>query len=245
MNIQHRLMQGSLFGVLLLTGIIVWRVISPPETIPVDSVADAPYYQNPVLLERAWAQPVAAAYKPAFEYQINAAFCGPAAIVNVFRSLGVGEYTQENVFDNAEVSYWKARILGLTLDEMAELVKAHNSDHWEVTVWRDLTLDEFRAHLRSTNDPAHRYLINFNRGPLFGVVIGHHSPLGGYLEDQDLVFVLDVLEDYQPFLVPAARLYEAMDTVDSETGQKRGLIRVSSTLTTSRPMPWENTAVTQ
>jgi hypothetical protein len=54
-----------------------------------------------------------------------------------------------------------------------------------------------------------------------------------------------VLEDYQPFLVPAARLYEAMDTVDSETGQKRGLIRVSSTLTTSRPMPWENTAVTQ
>jgi hypothetical protein len=50
--------------------------------------------------------------------------------------------------------------------------------------------------------------------------------LGGYLPDEDLAFVLDVLEQYKPFLVPADRLYAAMDTVDPETGQKRGLLRV-------------------
>jgi len=61
---------------------------------------------------------------------------------------------------------------------------------------------------------------------LFGVKIGHHSPIGGYLTERDLVFVLDVLERYQPFLAPSQRLYEAMDTVDRETGKKRGLLLV-------------------
>ena len=29
---------------------------------------------------------------------------------------------------------------------------------------------------------------------------GHHSPIGGYLEKEDLVFVLDVYDPYKPFL---------------------------------------------
>jgi hypothetical protein len=58
------------------------------------------------------------------------------------------------------------------------------------------------------------------------VAIGRHSSIGGYLEEQDLVFVLDVLDEYKPFLISAERLYEAMDTIDPESGQKRGLIPV-------------------
>ena len=37
---------------------------------------------------------------------------------------------------------------------------------------------------------------------------------------------LDVLERYRPFLVSSRRLYEALDTVDRETGKKRGLLQV-------------------
>ncbi|TVR67425.1 MAG: hypothetical protein EA420_00510 [Candidatus Competibacteraceae bacterium] len=103
----------------------------------------------------------------------------------------------------APVGYWKARILGLTLDELAQLIRA-NAD-LEVTVLRDLTLEEFRTHPHRANDPAYRYVLNFNRQPLFGVAIGHHSPLGGYLPDEGLAFVLDVLEQYKPFLFPADR----------------------------------------
>jgi len=33
---------------------------------------------------------------------------------------------------------------------------------------------------------------NFNRAQIFGAGVGHHSPIGGYLEAEDLVFVLDV-----------------------------------------------------
>lgn len=196
------------------------------DLAPADSIADEPYYQNPALLERAWQQPVAAAYRQRFEYQANGTFCGPATVVNLFHSLNIDRYTQENLFDNTTVWYWKARFLGLTLDEMAALIKADSG--LDTVILRDLTREEFRARLREANKPTQRYLINFNRAPLFGVDIGHHSPIGGYLEDQGLVFVLDVLDEYKPFLVPTDRLYEAMDTIDSETGKKRGLILVSA-----------------
>lgn len=195
-----------------------------PELASADSIATTAFYQNPTLLAQAWRQPVAATYQPRFEYQSNGAFCGPATVVNLFRSLGIDRYSQDTLFDRGPVGYWKARTQGLTLDELAQLIRA-NAD-LEVTVLRDLTPEEFRTHLHQANDPAYRYLINFNRQPLFGVMIGHHSPLGGYLPEQDLVFVLDVLDQYKPFLAPADRVYAAMNTVDPETGRKRGLLRV-------------------
>ena len=195
-----------------------------PAPAPVDSIATAVYYQNPTLLERAWRLPVASTYPNPVEYQINGAFCGPAAAVNLLRSLGIDRHDQDNLFDKADVSRWKARFLGMTLDELAGLIRANGAP--DVTVLRNLTPEDFRAHLRRANDPTYRYLINFNRLPLFGIDIGHHSPLGGYLEDADLVFVLDVLDEYKPFLAPADRLYAAMDTPDSETGKKRGLLLV-------------------
>ncbi|MCP5420129.1 MAG: phytochelatin synthase [Gammaproteobacteria bacterium] len=237
---RRRLVQTIFLGGLVLTGLLALAP-NQPDTLPVDSIVDAPYYHDSELLDRAWALPVTDRYKPYFEYQINGAFCGPATVVDLFHSLGVHDLTQSTIFDKSDVSYWKARIFGLTLDEVAELVEA-NGD-LEVTVLRDLTFPEFREQLRHTNDLAYRYLINFNRAPLFGVNVGHHSPLGGYLEDHDLVFVLDVLEEYRPFLVPSERLYEAMNTLDMETGKKRGLIRVRPSVAPSTTH--DNAAITR
>jgi hypothetical protein len=50
------------------------------------------------------------------------------------------------------------------------------------------------------------------------------SPIGGYLKDEDLVFVLDVNGDYGPWLVERTRLFSAMDTLDGN--RKRGLLRI-------------------
>ena len=74
---------------------------------------------------------------------------------------------------------------------------------------RDLDLARFREHLRLVNDTSRRYMVNFTRGPLFGTGDGHHSPIAGYLVDEDLVLVLDVNEKYGPWLVKLERLYEA------------------------------------
>jgi hypothetical protein len=76
--------------------------------------------------------------------------------------------------------------------------------------------------LRKTNDPSRRYLVNFSRKPIFGAGGGHHSPIGGYLEAEDLVLVLDVNRKFEPWLVERSRLFTAIDTMDGDA--KRGLL---------------------
>ena len=105
---------------------------------------------------------------------------------------------------------------------MAEVARTHTKR--KVTILRDLTLEEFRDHMRKANDPARRYLVNFDRKPIFAAGAGHHSPIGGYLEAQDLVFVLDVNEDFGPWLIETPRLYAAMNTMDGD--KKRGLLLI-------------------
>jgi hypothetical protein len=113
---------------------------------------------------------------------------------------------------------------GITLEELAGL--ARRASGRRATVLRDLSLEELRAELVRSNDPSVRYIVNFHRGPLFGQGGGHHSPIGGYLADSELVYVLDVNEEYRPWLVETERLFVAIDTVDPQSGKKRGLLRI-------------------
>jgi hypothetical protein len=195
------------------------------------SIKNEKWYQDRSLIANAWKLPVALSYKDHFVYQENGAFCGPASIVNVFNSMDSNNgLSQSSLFDNSSVYYMKARFLGLTLDEMWTLIHDNLNEsgvsEWSVKKFRDLTISEFREHMRQSNNDTRRYIINFHRQPLFGVNVGHHSPIGGYIESSDMVFILDVLEDYKPFLVPVEKLYIAMNTIDSEAGKKRGLILV-------------------
>jgi len=111
---------------------------------------------------------------------------------------------------------------GLTLDELAEVARAHTTR--KVTVLRDLTPDEFREHLQKSNDAGRRYIINFRRREIFGAGGGHFSPIAGYFENEDLVFVLDVNENFRPWLIERSRLFAAMNTLDSD--KKRGLLLI-------------------
>ena len=73
-------------------------------------------------------------------------------------------------------------ILGLTLDELADVARVNTSR--KITVVRDLSEEQFREHLRRSNDPRRRYIVNFSRERIFGAGVGHHSPIGGYLEPE-------------------------------------------------------------
>ena len=53
-------------------------------------------------------------------------------------------------------------------------------------------------------------MANFARAPIFGFGGGHHSPVGGYLEAEDLAFVLDVNARFGPWLVRAETLFTAI-----------------------------------
>jgi Phytochelatin synthase len=188
------------------------------------SIKDAREYQDPSLLEKAWALPVAALYYSNIDFQRNVSFCGPASIVNVLRSLREpGD--QASILDGTGISTVIDYLPGgVTLDQLAEI--ADRKVGRKVIVLRDLDLGGFQEHLRLANDPSRRYVVNFTRGPLFGTGGGHHSPIAGYLPEQDLVLVLDVNENYGPWLVKSERLYEAMNTLDAGARKKRGLLLI-------------------
>jgi hypothetical protein len=188
------------------------------------SIKDLQEYQNPALLEQAWALPVAARYPREIDYQRNPSVCGPTSLANVLHSLGQpGD--QEKVLQGTGLTTVLGILpQGITLDQLADI--AVLKLHRKVSVLRDLDLESFREQMKLTNDPVRRYVINFSRGPLFGTGGGHHSPIAGYLIDQDLVLVLDVNRKYGPWLVKSARLFEAMNTIDSGAGKKRGLLLI-------------------
>ena len=191
----------------------------------VTSIGSTREYKDPLLLRKAWALPVAATYRASIDFQRNPSYCGPASLVNVLRSLQqAGD--QATLLDEAGRWTLLGHLPGgVTLDELADIART-KLPRKTITVLRDLDLASFRAELRLANDPSRRYVINFARGPLFGAGHGHHSPLAGYLVDEDLVLVLDVNRDYGAWLVRSQRLHEAMNTHDRSAGQMRGLLRI-------------------
>jgi phytochelatin synthase len=206
-----------LSAVLISTGaLVVDQSKVPPQAIA-SSVT-----RSPELLERAWRLPVAATFGRQVAWQSNASLCGPASVGNVYRSLGDRANTEDKVLAGTGRCWTGFCIIGLTLDELADVARRNTKR--KITVLRDLSEEQFREHLRRSNDPGRRYIVNFTRKAIFGAGGGHHSPLGGYLEAEDLVFVLDVNRDFQAWLVERARLFAAVNTFDGET--KRGLLLI-------------------
>jgi hypothetical protein len=173
-------------------------------------------------IERAWQLPVARTFDRRVLPQTNVSLCGPAALANVFRSLLEAAKTEGEVLAGTGRGRTGFCLFGLTLDELADVARARTTR--KVTVLRDLAPDEFREHLRRSNDACRRYVINFRRREIFGAGGGHFSPVAGYLEDEDLVFVLDVNRKFRPWLVEGCRLFGAMNTLDRD--KKRGLLMI-------------------
>jgi Phytochelatin synthase len=173
-------------------------------------------------VENAWKLPAASTFRRELTWQSNPSLCGPASIANALRSLGETATSENLVLAGTGRCWTGICFMGLTLDELAEITRLKTKR--TVTVLRDLSPDQFQHHLRRANETGRRYIINFSRKEIFGAGTGHHSPIGGYLEAEDMVFVLDVNRDYQPWLIARARLFAAMDTWDGE--KKRGLLLI-------------------
>jgi hypothetical protein len=210
---------GAVGGLCVLAAALF--VAASPSKVPED-VIQSSVTRVPELMERAWALPVAATFQSNISWQSNGSLCGPASLANVFRSMGEEETTESEVLEGTGMCWTGFCIMGLTLDELATVARRHTER--QVSLLRDITADEFLAHMKRSNDPGRRYVINFTREKIFGSGVGHHSPIGGYLEAQDLVLVLDVNEDYKPWLVERERLFAAMDTFDGD--DKRGLLLI-------------------
>jgi hypothetical protein len=229
-----RRLLAAFAAVVILAGIAGAAVLGPILLRPnaykaVTSIETQATFHDPALLAQAWALPVAEKYRQRpYEYQNNPSFCGPATVANLLRSLGV-DFSQADVIRGTAFQPWFGILVnGLTLDELADLIRRRLDR--PVRVVRDLSLPAFREAMRSSNDPRKRLIVNFHRGPLFSRGAGHFSPVLGYLPDRDLVFVGDVNGTYTPFLVGTERLWQAVTTIDGTSGKARGLLVIDSTL---------------
>jgi hypothetical protein len=171
--------------------------------------------QQPRLLEQAWRLPAAKTYAPLLS-QSALSICGPTSAANVFRSIGD---------DRGKNPFRPFGLRAMSLDQLAEESAELLPPAWRVSVVRLPNVEALRDELRASNQPTHRYIANFSRKPIFGHGGGHHSPLGGYLEAEDLAFVLDVNASYGPWLVGAEVLFDALNTTDRGDGRTRGLVR--------------------
>jgi hypothetical protein len=209
-------------GLVLLIGLGLGAgtALQPAKVTPAEIQSSVT--RTPELMARAWALPAAAAFAGKLDSQTNSSSCGPASLANVFRSLGEPTTTEQAVLAGTRKCMTGMCLMGLTLDDVADMARAHTKR--SVTVLRDLTPEAFREHLLKSNDGSRRYVVNFARKSIFGGGPGHHSPIGGYLEDKDLVFVLDVNAEYGPWLIERPRLFAAIDTLDGE--KKRGLLLI-------------------
>lgn len=206
--------------------VVAFVALGPGRPVPPGfvSIRKAPSFQDAALLEKAWALPVAAKYPRPLISQSNPSACGPTSVANVLRSTGV-EATSDQVAAHGVGCFAGICTMGLTLGELASAATA-SAPGWTITTLHPSSVEALREELRHANEEDRRYVINLHRFPLFGAGGGHHSPLGGYLEAEDLVFVLDVNASYGPWLVSTSRLYEAMDTTDDSSGEKRGLLKL-------------------
>jgi len=216
---KRRLVFSVIAGIGLLAG-AAFLVVAPAK-VSQDAIQSS-VTRTPELIDRAWKLPVAATFNTDVAWQSNVSRCGPASVANALRSLGEEETTETEVLDGTGMCWTGFCIVGLTLDELASIAQTKTTR--KVSVLRNLTADEFREHMKHANDPGRRYIVNFTREKIFGAGSGHHSPIGGYLEAGDLVFVLDVNEGYKPWLVERERLFSAMDTLDGD--KKRGLLLI-------------------
>ena len=199
------------------TPIISWVRVLRSSSIFIDSIRTHPAYQRVELLKQAWALPVATMYAPLLPQSFSS-ICGPTSAANVLRSMQVS--TRPNPFR-------KLGVRAMSLDQLALESEGIVPPAWRVASVRPHDVDALRTQLQLSNDLGHRYIANFSRRWLFGHGGGHHSPIGGYLEHEDLAFVLDVNAGYGPWLVRTDRLFQAMNEVDWAGGLTRGLVHFS------------------
>jgi hypothetical protein len=216
---KRSLVFSVIAGVGLLGGAAL--LIGAPPKVSQEAIQSS-VIRTPELIDSAWKLPVAATFDANVTWQSNGSLCGPASVANAFRSIGEEETTEAEVLEGTGMCWTGFCVIGLTLDELAGV--AQTKTERKVSVLRNLTADEFREHMKRANDPGRRYIVNFTREKIFGAGAGHHSPIGGYLEAEDLVLVLDVNEDYKPWLIERERLFSAMDTIDGD--KKRGLLLI-------------------
>lgn len=125
------------------------------------------------------------------------------------------------------------KLKGLTLSKISCLARCQGASSI-LKVSSSVTVEEFRDDVKRVTsqglDEPHREVIiaSYYRPVLHQTGSGHFSPIGGYNSASDMVLIMDVARfKYPPHWVPLTLLFEAMNTVDKDSGKARGYVLIS------------------
>jgi hypothetical protein len=175
--------------------------------------------------------------------QKTQSYCGVASIVMVLNAAGVPApttpeykpyhiFTQDNLLDEQSDAILPREVLarqGMTLDQLGKLLALHAVTS-EVHHAAEGGLDAFRTAAREhLGAKDHFVVVNYLRRVLGQERGGHISPLAAYDAKTDRFLILDVARyKYPPVWVKASDLFDAMNTPDSDNGNKtRGYVLVA------------------
>uniref|UniRef100_B8HTL1 glutathione gamma-glutamylcysteinyltransferase n=1 Tax=Cyanothece sp. (strain PCC 7425 / ATCC 29141) TaxID=395961 RepID=B8HTL1_CYAP4 len=177
-----------------------------------------------------------------FVTQINQAYCGVASSVMVLNALGIKAplapeyapyhvFTQDNFFTAATqgvTTIERVRQRGMTLAQLGQLLASHGATP-QVYHAADSSLEDFRRKtIANLNQPHNFVLVNYLRRTLKQEWGGHISPIAAYHQQSDRFLILDVSRyKYPPVWVKAEDLWQAMNTLDPDSGLTRGFVLVN------------------
>src|SRR4028118_1171519 len=177
-----------------------------------------------------------------FVTQKNQAYCGVASSIMVLNALGIpapeapeyGSYhlfTQDNFFNAQTQKVVAPEVVarkGMTLEQLGKLLESY-AVKADVHHAGDTTLDEFRSLVvKNLQEPGNFVLVNYLRKAIGQEIGGHISPVAAYNKETDRFLILDVSRyKYPPVWVKASELWQAIATVDSDSGKTRGFVLVN------------------
>nr|ADK61091.1 phytochelatin synthase [Kandelia candel] len=171
-----------------------------------------------------------------YQTQSEPAYCGLASLSMVLNALAIDprrtwkgpwRWFDDSMLDCCE-SLDNIKQKGITFGKVACLAYCNGAkaDSFRTT---ESSVDDFRTHVVScaSSENCH-VIVSYNRKAFNQTGSGHFSPIGGYHTRNDMVLILDVARfKYPPHWVPLTLLWEAMDTVDEATRQRRGFMIIS------------------
>lgn len=169
---------------------------------------------------------------PVFVPQRRRAFCGPATSATLINAVlrPADPVTQFSLFDDMAPelkSELDVSLSGLTLEELAQLLRAHGLVVRTVQAGAS-DIAAFRRDAQAVLSEPHTFLVvNYDRAALDQVGPGHISPVGAYHAATDHLLVMDVASYKYPYTwVPVEKLWAAMS--EPVAGRTRGYLLVSA-----------------
>ena len=191
------------------------------------------------------------ALAPYYVGQITETACSLASAVMVVnagradrtRSAGTKLITQPSLLEAVGSGLWHAGVAnddghGVGLLQLQDLLAASFGLHDMASATIEAVpvahhtvevLARFRAVLQACEAAPGQFVIaNYYMGAVLGRGdYGHFSPVGAYDAARDRVLILDVYRvEFEPYWVPAERLFEGMATINRADGEPRGYLTV-------------------